>query len=271
MIQNRAEILQFSLLLQFPELIHGTNTRIGGVSQGVYQSLNMGWTLGDDEEKVRENYQIFADILGFPMESYTLSDQIHKAEIAVIEEKDRGNGVSFVKKDNLKGMDGLITNQKDVALTIFSADCVPLLFYDPKKKVIGAAHSGWRGTVQDIAGKMVDIMTGRYGCQAEDIYVGIGPCIGKDNFEVGPDVKKEFEKLGKYDILNKIFQPKGKDKYLLDLRSYIAHGLREKGIQQIEISQECTYGQPELFFSHRRDGLQRGSHISVIYLKAEEQ
>ncbi|RRD94895.1 peptidoglycan editing factor PgeF [Clostridiales bacterium COT073_COT-073] len=263
------QVLQFDLFLKYPELIHGMSTRCGGVSQGIYDSLNMGWGLGDDPELVTKNYQIFANALGFPAESYTFSDQVHQAQIAVIDRSDCGNGFMFPKKDELKGMDGLITNKKGVALTIFSADCVPLIFYDPYQQVIAAAHSGWRGTVADIAGRMVDQLEKTFHCQPRHILVGIGPCISWQNFEVGQDVKKEFEKNGKYDILNKVFDRKINGKYLLDLRSYIALALEEKGIlpENMEISKECTYGQPELFFSHRRSGLARGSHIMVIYLK----
>ncbi len=266
---EKKEVLQFDLLLDYTGIVHGMNTRLGGVSSGVYASMNMGWGLGDEPENVRENYRRFAAVLGFPAESYTFSDQVHQTKIAHITKADAGNGFLFPKKEELKGVDGLLTKERGAALTIFSADCVPLLFYDPKQRVIGAAHSGWRGTVQDIGGEMIRQMTEHYGCRPEDILVGLGACISKENFEVGEDVKKEFEKNGKYDILSEVFSPKGNGKYLLDLRSYIAFALKSKGVlpEHMEIATECTYGQPELFFSHRRSGLQRGSHISVIYLK----
>lgn len=269
MLRKKTEILQFALFLDEDTLIHGMNTREGGVSEGVYTSLNLGWGLGDAPEKVRENYHIFAKALGIAPESFTFSDQVHKAEIAVIKKEDCGNGFCFPKKEELKGVDGLITNQTGVALTIFSADCVPLLFYDRKEKVIAAAHSGWRGTVQDIAGKMIQRLKEEFGSKPENIIVGIGPCIGKECFEVGEDVKKEFEKVAKYDILNEIFKELGNEKYLLDLRTYIYHRLLEFGVlpENIEVSQECTYHQEELFFSHRRNGRNRGSHVCCIYKK----
>ena len=271
MKQYKVQILQFDIFKDDSHLLHGMSTRCGGVSEGVYNSLNMGWSLGDDSDKVRENYRIFARELGIPAESYTFSDQVHKAQIVEIGKKERGNGFLFPKKEELKGVDGLITNEKGVALTIFSADCVPLIFYDPVKKVIAAAHSGWRGTVMDIGGQMVEKMRKDYACRPQDILVGIGPCIGKENFEVGEDVKKEFEKNGKYDILNEVFQVKENGKYLLDLRTYIANALSEKGIspEHMELSTECTYASEDLFFSHRRNGLNRGSHIMVIYLKED--
>ncbi len=268
MKHEKKEVLQFNLFLQFPDIIHGMNTRLGGVSTGVYESMNMGWGLGDSPDNVHENYLRFAAVLGFPAESYTFSDQVHQTKIAHITKADAGNGFLFPKKEERKGIDGLLTQERGVALTIFSADCVPLLFYDPKQQVIGAAHSGWRGTVLNIAGEMLRQMTERYGCHPADIRVGLGACISRENFEVGEDVKKEFEKHGKYDILNQVFFPKGNGKYLLDLRKYIAFALNSGGIlpEHMEVSAECTYGQPELFFSHRRSGLQRGSHISIIYL-----
>lgn len=273
MKQAKRQILQFDLFLKEGQIIHGMSTRQGGVSQGLYNSLNMGWGLGDDPAKVRANYHIFAKELGIPPESYTLSDQVHQAKIAIIGQADRGNGFTFAKRDHLKGVDGLMTRERGIGLTIFSADCVPLIFYDPRQEVIGAAHSGWRGSLADIAGAMVKQMMAYYSSRPQDILVGIGPCISRANFEVGRDVKKEFENKGKYDILNKVFYQKNSEKYLLDLRKYIQYSLESQGIlpDHIETSQACTYGQPDLFFSHRRDGLKRGSHIMVIYLKPGEE
>ena len=269
MKHTQKEVLQFDVLLSFPEIVHGMNTRLGGVSSGIYESMNMGWGLGDSPEKVRENYHRFAEVLGISSNCYTFSDQVHQTKIAHITKADTGNGFLFPKKEELKGVDGLLTTERGVALTIFSADCVPILFYDPRRQVIGAAHSGWRGTVLDIAGEMLRQMTECYDCHPADIRVGLGACIGRESFEVGEDVKKEFEKSGKYDILNQVFFPKENGKYRLDLREYIAFSLKSGGVlpEHIEVSTECTYGQPELFFSHRRSGLARGSHISVIYRK----
>lgn len=266
MRQLKKEILQFDLFLEYEDIVHGMNTRLGGVSQGIYSSLNMGWGLGDEQENVRQNYRIFANALGMNEDSYTLSDQVHQTKIVEISSAHRGNGYLFPKMDELKGIDGLITKEKGVALTVFSADCVPLIFYDPIKQVVAAAHSGWRGTVADIAGKMIDKMKELYQCEPSNILVGIGPCISKKNFEVGEDVKKEFENKGKYDILKTIFEKKENGKYLLDLRKYIVYALQVKGVLQknMEVSTECTYQQEDLFFSHRRNGLQRGSHIMVI-------
>ncbi len=272
MRNDAKEVLQFDLLRKQPNLVHGMNTRLGGVSSGIYESMNMALGMGDSDERVRENYCRFAEILGFSPQSYTFSDQVHKTKIAKIEKSDCGNGFLFPKKESLKGSDGLITQERGIALTIFSADCVPLLFYDPVRQAIGAAHSGWRGTALDIAGEMLRRLQQEYGSSPKDVLVGVGACIGKENFEVGEDVKKEFEKQGKYDILNEVFCPKGGGKYLLDLRTYIAFALKSGGVSEenMEISEECTFGRPELFFSHRRSGLQRGTHISVIYLRENE-
>lgn len=263
------EILQFEIFSEFPELVHGINTRIGGVSGGVYESLNLGMGLADNTENVKENYRIFCSKLGIPMEALTFSDQVHKAKVARIKAADRGNGWGFEKKKELLGVDALITKERGIALVISSADCVPILFYDPVQQVIAAAHSGWRGTLKGIAEEVVKIFQVEFGTKVTDLRVGLGPCIGKDSFEVGEDVKKEFENKGKYDILKRVIVKKSEKKYLLDLRQYISDSLQSLGLkkEQIEASTECTYSDAERFFSHRRCGLERGSHSMVIYLK----
>lgn len=128
---------------------HGFSTKLGGVSVGDCATMNLSFTRGDDEKAVLENHRRFAKAVGYPVKNVVLSNQVHETKILRVDEKDCGKGV--VRESDIIGIDGLITNDKKVVLMTFFADCVPLFFYDPVKKAIGASHSGWRGSVKRIA------------------------------------------------------------------------------------------------------------------------
>ena len=241
---------------------HCFSTRFGGVSQGYLSSLNLGMHRGDDPENVRENYRILGAAVGFTPEDTVFAVQKHTNLVAQVTRENRGEGL-FRPAPGPR--DGLITNEKGVALTIFSADCTPVLFYDPVKGAIGGAHVGWRGTASGIVKNVVEAMGRAYGSEPKDIVAAIGPCIGKCCFETDHDVPDAMVRALGHEAEAAITQ-KG-EKFLVDLKELNAMWLRACGVQRIEICGDCTHCQPERFWSHRWAGGQRGSLANIIMLK----
>ena len=172
-------------------LVHGFSTRLGGVSQGIYSSMNLSFTRGDEESCVRENYNRIAAAMGFRAENIVTSDQTHTCNVRKVTEKDRGKGI--VTPRDYTDIDGMITNVPSLVLATFYADCVPLYFVDPLHHAIGLSHSGWRGTVQKIGEVTIKKMAEEYGSNPKDMKVAIGPSICQDCYEVSLDVIEEFK------------------------------------------------------------------------------
>ena len=244
---------------------HLFSTRHGGESSGQYKSMNLSFLNGDERLNVLKNYGILCDITGTNIKNLVLSRQTHTDNIKIVTEKDRGTGIF---KKSFQDVDGLITNCKNVALVTQYADCTPLLFCDPKKKVIATSHSGWRGTVQEIGKKTVEKMTDTFGCNPKDIIAVIGPCILKCCYEVDAPVFEQFKKL-QYLDLNKIFFKKSEDKYMLDLVEANRQILLSAGIlpDNIDISDICTCCNSEDLHSHRATNGKRGNLAAMIELK----
>lgn len=259
------------LYLTFPNLDDGKcvsafTTRMGGVSRGKYASMNMSFSNGDNPHSVRKNYDILFGALGLDPEKAVFSQQTHTNNIRVVQERDIGKGI--VLHRDYRNVDGLVTNLKGVALVTQFADCVPLLFYDPKNEVIAASHAGWRGTAQEIGKKTVEVMVGLFGCNPKNIQVAIGPSIGKCCYEVDTPVFSEFELLS--DIpTKKIFEKKGPEKYMLDLWEANRLILESAGIKSknICVTDLCTCCNSQFFHSHRASGGNRGNLAAVIALK----
>ena len=182
--------LSFPLLEETGIVTQGFSTRLGGVSEGDYSTMNVSFTRGDREEAVRENYRRLGEAIGFDCESLVCSDQTHTTNVRVVTEEDRGKG--FVRPKDYRDVDGMITNVPGLTLATFYADCVPLYFVDPVKRAIGLSHSGWRGTVGKIGKKTVERMEETYGSNPADIRAVIGPSICQDCYEVSVDVIDEF-------------------------------------------------------------------------------
>ena len=245
-------------------LTHGFSTRVGGVSTGIYKSMNLSFNRGDDEACVVENHKRFAAAVGYDYEKTVMSDQIHKTDIAHVTECDAG----FYTRKGITGMDGLITDVPGVPLMTFYADCVPLFFYDPVKKVVAAAHSGWRGTVAGIGRVMVDKLVSDNGCNREDILAVVGPSICGDCYEVSSDVVDGFSEAYGRDMADSISRPHGDGKFLVDLWEANRYVLESAGIKKehIQISGICTYHNPELMISHRETEGKRGNMAGVVVL-----
>ena len=159
--------LTYPAFEQFTDSVHGFSTRLGGVSEGIYASMNLSFTRGDEDAAVHENYRRFAAALGFSEKDIVTSDQTHTANVRKVTQADRGKGITVPR--DYQDVDGMVTNVPGLVLTTFYADCVPLYFVDPVKCVIGLSHSGWRGTVAKIGKVTVEKMKEEYGCHPEDI------------------------------------------------------------------------------------------------------
>lgn len=241
---------------------HCFTTRLGGVSQGYLSSLNIGTSRGDAPENVERNYAILGQALGFDPRKAVLSRQVHSDIVYPVTQKDAGAGLYAPA---LPSCDALVTNTPELALVIFTADCTPILFHDPVTGAVGAAHAGWRGTVQGIAARVVERMAELYGSRPQDIRAAIGPNIAACHFETGDDVPQAL--LAAYGREMETFiRPQG-EKYYVDLKAVNAWILRQSAVEQVEISQDCTVCRSDRFWSHRVTQGQRGSQGAVIVCK----
>ncbi len=240
---------------------HGFTTRHGGVSTGANGSLNLALNDRETMENVEKNLRILASAIGFQPEKLVLTRQTHSDIVRVVTEQDC-NGLCH---RDYPECDGLVTNTPGVSLLVFTADCTPLLFWDRVTGAVGAAHAGWRGTAKAIGVKCVDAMCEHFGCKPENIHAAIGPNIGGCHFETNEDVPQALiaafgEEAGDY------IEKRG-EKYFPDLKAINALALRRRGVGHIDISDDCTFCQPDRFWSHRVTKGIRGSQGAVITCK----
>lgn len=240
---------------------HGFTTRRGGVSTGVFASLNLGLHRGDDPENVAKNYEILADTFGYDPKKLVMCHQTHSDIVRVVTAKDAAGIDNHAYPES----DGLVTNDPGVALWVFTADCTPILLHDPVTGAVGAVHAGWRGTAAGIAAKAVKTMEESFGCRPADIRAAIGPNIGQCCFETDADVPQAMiAALG--DAAKPYIRQTG-EKFHLDLKAINALHLENAGVKNIEISTDCTACQPDRFWSHRVTGGNRGSQGAIIVCK----
>lgn len=261
--------LKFPLFSDTGLVNHGISTRLGGVSEGIYSSMNLSFARGDLHDSVMENYNRISRAIGTSPDKMVCSSQTHTTNIRVVTLDDLGKGVT--REKDYTDVDGLITNIPGVCLVTFYADCVPMLFLDPVKKVIASSHSGWRGTVGRMAEVTIKKMNSEFGCKAKDILVAIGPSICQDCYEVSEDVIIEFKKSFDSSDYNRLFYKKENGKYQLNLWEANACILRDIGIlpEHTAITNLCTCCNPELLFSHRASQGKRGNLAAFLALKEE--
>ena len=215
-------------------------------------------------ENVVKNYGILSDALGFSPQKMVLANQIHTDIVRVVGDEDC---VGSLSHRDYPECDALVTNTPGVTLVVFTADCTPVLFFDPVTHAVGAAHAGWRGTAAGIAAKTVDVMVEAFGCRRENIRAAIGPNIGTCCFETDRDVPDAMRAaLGK--DAEPFIHPENR-KFHVDLKGINALWLRRSGVTNIEISTDCTACSHNRFWSHRITGGQRGSQAGVIVCKGE--
>ncbi len=252
----------------FPGIRHAIATRHGGVSTGMYTSLNFSVSQGDDPENVRQNFIRFGDAIGIPASEMVLTQQTHTTNLRYCTEQDRGKGV-LCERD-YHDVDGLYTDREHVALVISFADCVPVFLTDPVHRVIAAVHSGWRGTVGRISTEMVGLMAERFGTDPADITALIGPSICAGCYEVDEPVVERFREVYSERDCDMIFYQteaqQGSGHYQLDLWQANRLNLEAAGVtsEHIEMTNLCTCCNPQLIFSHRATGGRRGVTVGVI-------
>lgn len=263
MKQNRSgevEYLTFPLLEQTGMVRHLFSTRVGGVSNGIYSTMNLSYTRGDEQEAVDENFRRIAGVLACEVGDIVCSDQTHTVNLRVVSSADGGKGI--LRPRDYTDIDGMLTDEPGVVLATFYADCVPLYFVDTKRRAIALAHSGWRGTVARMGQCVVDKMKEVYGTAPSDLVAAIGPSICQECYEVSEDVAeafiKEFRGRGQAD---EILQHKDGGKYQLDLWRANEIILREAGIaaDRIEVTDLCTCHNSDYLFSHRASHGMRGN------------
>lgn len=238
---------------------HCFTSRLGGVSQGKITGLNLGFRVDDNPESVKENYRIVAEDIGLNLENMVLAKQTHTDNIRMVTREDSGKGIT--KISDIEDTDGLLTDEKGIALVVFAADCVPILLYDSKRGVAGAIHAGWRGTVKGIAGKAVEMMKTEYGSSPSDIVVSVGPSIGPCCFEFGKDAEDYFPR--------KYIKVISDEKRLIDIWSMNKDQLLSCGIlkENIDLLGVCTVCNSDKFYSYRTHRENTGRQTAIIEIK----
>jgi hypothetical protein len=261
-------LLKFPILEETGLVEHCFTTRYGGVSEGEFSSLNLSYTRGDDKAAVDENFRRLANAIGVTVNDFVFSDQTHTTNVLRVGKEDRGSGI--VRPRPYHDVDGLITNEPQVVLSTFFADCVPLYFVDVKKKAIGMSHSGWRGTVGRMGAKTLEAMTREFGTDPADVVAAVGPSICRDCYEISDDVAKVF--MDTFPAQHRTFlEEKGGGKYQLDLWKCNELILLEAGIrpEHLAVTNICTCCNPTHLFSHRASKGRRGNLGAFLYLKKE--
>lgn len=237
---------------------HGFTTRLGGVSTGFSASLNLAFGRGDSMENVEENLRRLGVAIGFDPARLVLTRQTHSDIVRVV----TGADCRGLCHRDYPECDGLVTAEPGLALLVFTADCTPVLLYDPVTGAVGACHAGWRGTARDIAGKTARAMATSFGCDPKNIRAAVGPNIGFCHFETGTDVPEAM--IAAYGKAAEAYIRPAGEKYHVDLKAMNRLSLNRAGVEQVDVSEECTMCRPDLFFSHRTTGGDRGSQGAVI-------
>lgn len=253
-------MITLGVLDTLPGIRHGFMTRAGGVSEGIYDSLNCGLGSDDDPKRVHENRRRALAMVGIPAGTLLTAYQVHSPDVLVVEEEWRDRARPRA--------DALVTARANIAIAASSADCVPILFADPEVRVVAAAHAGWRGAIGGVLQATVRQMCA-LGARPARIRAGVGPCIGPASYEVGPEFPAPF--LAQSAANARFFRPAQRaGHHMFDLESYVASELAAMNLAAIEVAHRDTCAEADTFFSHRRSVLRKerdfGRHVSVIGL-----
>ena len=252
-------------------LKHSFSTRIGGVSEGIYDSMNLSFAREDKPENVRENFERMANAIQVKPKDMVFSNQTHSTNVKLVQRKDCGNGIDIPNK--FDDVDGMITNEEGVCLVTFYADCVPVFFVDPVQKAIGLTHSGWRGTVGKIGERTIQAMCENFDSKPKDIIAAIGPSICQDCYEVSENVIEEFREVFSKSDCEELFISKENGKYQLNLWQANKIILQSAGIQKenLAISNLCTCCNEKILFSHRASHGKRGNLAAFLALNEKNK
>lgn len=267
-------LFTFPLLEETGVVRHCFTTRLGGVSEGIFSTMNLSFSRGDKKEAVEENYKRLAEALSVAYDSFVGSNQTHTTNVIRVGKEDvKKCGISFLAEGNERAekyqdVDGMVTNEPGVTLVTYYADCVPLYFVDPVHHAIGLSHSGWRGTVARMGKVTLEKMKEEFATEPEDVICAIGPSICKNCYEVSEDVAVVFQKefTGRE---NEILVNKGEGKYLLNLWKANEMVLTEAGVlpSHLTVTEVCTCCNSRLLFSHRASKGKRGNLAAALALK----
>lgn len=266
-IESTVPYLSFKMFRNTGLVTDGFSTRVGGVSEGCFSSLNLSFDRGDEQEAVAENFRRIGDALGVRCEDMVLSRQTHTTNIRIVTDADRGKGIT--RDRDYTDIDGLITNVPGICLVTTYADCVPLYFLDPVKRIIALSHSGWRGTVGKIGKKTVELMQKHFGSDPADILAAVGPSVCMECYEVSSEVIDQFKEAFDRVLWREMFYEKSNGKFQLDLWKANENIFLEAGISQdhIAMTNVCTHCNSEILYSHRAMGDKRGNLCAFLALK----
>lgn len=257
-------LYHFDTLGRASNLAHFITTRTGGVSLPPYNSLNLGLHTNDNSDQVLANRSLLAEATGIAKENFLYASQVHSGDVKIIDSMAIENGILSQNPRT----DATITNLPCICLIVMVADCVPVLLFDPVKRVIAVIHAGWRGTVHQIASITVRTMAEHFGCDPADIIAGIGPSIGPCCYEVGEDVRdfvsQSFGTTEGY-LIRKNVSPKPYfDLWYANHKQLTDNGLKSENIETSEI---CTQCHSDIFFSSRASGGVTGRFAAGICIK----
>ena len=263
---NNFPYLSFGKLDAYKNVKHIFTTRLGGHSDGIFKSLNFAFNTGDNKENVLKNFYEVSKVFNTSIDNFYHAYQNHTSNVKIVMDEDRGKGV--VKERDDGEYDAYITNCKELVIYVSVADCVPIYLYDINKNVIAIIHSGWRGTNNNIVKNTISKMKKYYNTSTKDIIACIGPSICGECYEVSQDLYDEFCNNYDNDYIKRIFKKNDKSKYNLDLWEANKINLINEGVlvNNIDITNICTYNNPDLLFSHRRLGNKRGNMGAFIMI-----
>lgn len=268
--QDDVPYLTYKKLDEIPCIRHAFSTRLGGVSEDEFTSMNLSFGRGDPDENVHENYKRICRSAGFEYDSLVASKQIHETVVRKVTKVNAGVGI--YKPVDMPSVDALVTNDPQVTLVTYYADCTPVFFVDAEKKAIGLAHAGWRGTVGEISKKVVEKMRDEFSSNPEDLVCAIGPVIGKCCYEVSFECAEEFAKLFTWDspVITKTDKS---DKFMIDLGLANKLILMRAGVKEenIVISDLCTKCNSDLLWSHRATSGKRGTMSAFMQIASENK
>jgi polyphenol oxidase len=256
----------FNHLSTHPGILHFVTGRSGGFSAGPFESLNTGFHTGDKYEDVLNNRRKIAGVLGIDVSQFVFASQTHSAHVVIVGEQQKGMG--SIKPDNaIPDTDALITQDRGICICVQTADCVPLLMYDPERRVVAAVHAGWRGTLRKVTAHTIRTLEENFGSDPARLVVGMGPSNGPCCYEVGEDVKEEtVAALGSAEGV--ILPTANRGKYIFDQWQANRMQLLESGVgeENIQITPYCSQTHQHLFFSSRAGAGITGRTTSGIML-----